>query len=64
MDCIKNMVADRLDKIKEGENVMASLAFQMFEIIDKFFEEIHDMNWASYTGKLTVLGGIMINCDE
>jgi hypothetical protein len=36
----------------------------MYEIIDKFFEEIHDMNWASETGKLSILGGIMINCDE
>lgn len=63
MDCIKHLVSERVHKIKGTKNEMATLAFQMYEIVDKFLEEIINMNWASKNGKLALLGGIMINCD-
>ena len=63
MDCIKALVADRVDLIKGTKNEMASLAYQMFEIVDEFLSGIVDMKWAGPNGKLAILGGIMINCD-
>lgn len=63
MDAIKHLVAERAHKIKGTKNEMATLAYQMFEIVDKFLNEIINMNWASSNGKLALVGGIMINCD-
>ena len=35
----------------------------MYEVADEFLKGIVDMKWAGPSGKLAILGGIMINCD-
>ena len=64
MDCIKHLLADRVENIKGTENEMSTLAFQMYEIIEDYLENIIDMKWAGKQSKLAIIGGIMINCDE
>ena len=35
----------------------------MYGIIESFLQSIIDLKWASETGKLSVFGGITINCE-
>jgi hypothetical protein len=35
----------------------------MFELQNKFLEDIIHLNWQGPNSKLALLGGIMINCD-
>jgi len=63
MDAIKNLLQDHVDSIEGRENEMAILPYKMYEIIDAYLNDIIDLNWASQTGKLSILGGIMLNCD-
>ena len=63
MECIKHLLADRVQNIKGTRNEMATLAYQMYEIIEQFMENVIDMKWAGPNSKLAIIGGIMINCD-
>ena len=63
MDCIKHLVADRVKNIKGADNEMATLAFQMYEIISEFLDNIIDMKWGGQNSKIAIVGGIMINSD-
>ena len=35
----------------------------MYEIIEKFLNDIINDNWMSLKSKLCIIGGIMINCE-
>ena len=63
MDAIKNLLVDHVGDIEGRSNEMAILPYKMYEIIETYLEDIVDLNWASETGMLSILGGIMINCD-
>lgn len=63
MDCIKHLLAEQVESIRGHENEMAFLPYKMYDIIEQYLEEMVDLNWASNSGKLALIGGIMINCD-
>jgi hypothetical protein len=35
----------------------------MYEVIDKYIQELTNMNFGGPNSKLVLIGGIMINCD-
>jgi hypothetical protein len=43
---------------------MAKLAYEMFEIVHEFLENILHYDWQGKNSKIALIGGIMINCDD
>ena len=63
MQCIKHVLVDHVDSIRGQENEMAILAYKMYEIIEKYLNDIVDLKFCGPDSKLALVGGIMINCD-
>ena len=42
---------------------MAILAYKMYDIVEKYLEDIVNLNFCGPNSKLALIGGIMINCD-
>ncbi len=64
MDCIKNLLLPHSKKISEAENQQVALVYKMYEIMEKFVEDIIHLNWMSPKSQLAIIGGIMINADH
>ena len=63
MDCIKHLLEPHAEGIMNSGNEQVALAYKMYEILEHFLESILHLNWMKGKGKLSILGGIMINCD-
>ena len=63
MDCIKRLLAPHVSDISNSENMMVSLVYKIFQLIQEFLEGIINTNWMSNKSKLAVIGGIMINLE-
>lgn len=65
MLCIKNMIEPYAAMIDQDENSMSALVFKMYELIQRYMEDIISLNWQAYAShvKVAVVGGIIINCD-
>ena len=63
MDCIKHLLLPHVKHIELAENQMSALAYKMYEILDKYLNDIITDNWMGPNSKLAVIGGIMINCE-
>ena len=47
-----------------AENEQAALVYKMYDILEKYIEDIIHLKWMSPKSKLAIFGGIMINCDN
>ena len=45
MDLIKHLLIPKLPKIAEAEDEQAELVYQMFELQNKFLEDILHLDW-------------------
>jgi hypothetical protein len=52
-----------MKKIGSHEEIQVGLVFAMYEIIEKFLNDIINDKWMSQKSKLCIIGGIMINCE-
>ena len=43
---------------------MVALVYTMYEIMEKFVEDIIHLKWMTPKSKLVIIGGIMINADH
>ena len=64
MDCIKHLLAPHSQKIAMAENEQTALVYKMYDILEKYIEDIIHLKWMSPKSQLAIFGGIMINCDE
>ena len=63
MAVIKHLLVDHVESIQGQENEMVVLAYKMYDIIEKYIEDISDLKFCGPNSKLALIGGIMINCD-
>ena len=63
MTVIKHLLVNHVKDIDGQENEMATLAYKMYYVIEKYLNEIIDLKFCGPNSKLALVGGIMINCD-
>ena len=63
VDCIKHLLEPHVNTISNAENEMVALAHAMYQISEKFLDDIIDLKWQGPKSQLAILGGIIINCD-
>ena len=63
INVIKHLLVDHVDDILSQEDEMVGLAYKMYAIVEKYLDDIVNMNFAGPRSKLAIVGGIMINCD-
>ena len=64
MDCVKHLLEPHVKDIEKCDNQQAALAYKMFDVAEKFLDDVIHLNWQGPNSKLSIIGGIMINCDE
>ena len=63
MDCIKHLLVPHINEIRHAEDEQVALAYKMYNIIEKYLEDIIHYKWMSPKSKLAIIGGVIINCD-
>jgi hypothetical protein len=47
MDCIKHLLLPHVDVISKSENEQVALVYKMYEIMEKYVEDIIHLKWMS-----------------